>query len=84
MTSSLSVEKVSHVGQTRDKTSHVGGYCVVQWRAATLEVGPNPVVNIRSNNKSWESIGEANSDVSSASVSDMGLTEDYPLMVKII
>lgn len=41
------------------------------------------MVNIGSDNKSWESIKEANFDISSASSSDVGLMEDNPPIVSI-
>lgn len=81
--SSLSIEEVPFIGQTRDKASHVGRYCMVQWRAVIPKIGANLVVNVRYGDKSCKFVGEVDSNVSSASGNDARPKEDNPPMVRI-
>lgn len=57
---------------------------MVQQRAVTLKVGVNLVVNVRLSDKSSEFVREVDSDVSSASGSNIRLMEDEPHMVGIL
>lgn len=50
--STPSVKEIPHIGQTRNEASHVREYHVVQHRTVTLEVGVDPMANVRSSNES--------------------------------
>lgn len=76
--STPSIKKVPFIGKTRDESSHIGGYHIVQRRVVTPEIGANPVVDVRSNDKSQEFIREVESNVSSTSGNNTSLMKDEP------
>lgn len=80
-----SMEDVPCADQNKDKASQVRRLRVNQWRLIIEKDDNNNylVIQVKSNGKSWESVGKVDSNVSSGSNGDVGLTKDDPFVVKI-